>query len=110
LWHLYLFYDILASIGRRTFNIGQAILVNRWLREKRGIAMGFITGQGTGPFLFSLFASYLIVAYSWQTAFFVIGAMMAVGTTSATESMLQSRMAEPINLDLECTTRARSVS
>jgi predicted MFS family arabinose efflux permease len=32
-----------------------------------------------GPFLFSPFASYLIVAYSWQTAFFVIGVMMAVG-------------------------------
>jgi MFS family permease len=84
LWHLYLFYGILASVGRSTFNISYVILVNRWFQEKRGIAMGFImSGQGMGPFLFSPFASYLIVAYSWQTAFFVIGAMMAIGTLLA---------------------------
>jgi MFS family permease len=80
LWHLYVFYGILAAMGRSTFNISYVILVNRWFQEKRGIAMGYImSGQGMGPFLFSPFASYLIVAYSWQTAFFVIGAMMAVG-------------------------------
>jgi MFS family permease len=80
LWHFYLFYGVLAAMGRSTFNISYVILVNRWFQEKRGIAMGYImSGQGMGPFLFSPFASYLIVAYSWQTAFFVIGVMMAVG-------------------------------
>ncbi len=77
LWHLYVFYGILASMGRSTLNISYVTLVNRWFHEKRGIAMGFImSGQGMGPFLFSPFATSLIVAYSWRTAFFVIGAMM----------------------------------
>lgn len=77
LWHLYIFYGVLASMGRSTFNISYVTLVNRWFHEKRGIAMGFImSGQGMGPFLFSPFATSLIVAYSWRTAFFVIGAMM----------------------------------
>lgn len=77
LWHLYVFYGVLASMGRSTFMLSYVTLVNRWFHEKRGIAMGFImSGQGMGPFLFSPFATSLIVAYSWQTAFFVIGALM----------------------------------
>jgi sugar phosphate permease len=77
LWHLYVFYGVLASMGRSTFNISYVTLVNRWFYEKRGIAMGFImSGQGMGPFLFSPFATSLIVSYSWRRAFFVIGAMM----------------------------------
>jgi MFS family permease len=80
LWQLYLFYGVLASMGRSTFNLSYVTLVNRWFHEKRGIAMGVImSGQGMGPFLFSPFASYLIVTYNWETAFFVIGAMMAAG-------------------------------
>ncbi len=77
LWHLYVFYGVLASMGRSTFMISYVTLVNRWFHDKRGIAMGFImSGQGMGPFLFSPFATSLIVAYSWQTAFFVIGLLM----------------------------------
>ncbi len=77
LWQLYVFYGVLASMGRSTFNICYVTLVNRWFHEKRGMATGFITsGQGMGPFLFSPFATFLIVAYSWRTAFFVIGIMM----------------------------------
>ncbi|MCZ6876253.1 MAG: MFS transporter [bacterium] len=80
LWQFYLFYGLLASMGRSTFNLSYVILVNRWFHEKRGIAMGSITsGQGMGRFLFSPFASYLIVSYSLKTAFFDIGAMMAIG-------------------------------
>jgi MFS family permease len=77
LWHFYVFYGVLASMGRSTFNISYVTLINRWFHEKRGIAMGFImSGQGMGPFLFSPFATSLIVSYSWRTAFFVIGLMM----------------------------------
>lgn len=80
LWQLYVFYGVLASMGRSTFNISYMTLVNRWFHDKRGIAMGFImSGQGMGPFLFSPFAGYLIVTYNWETAFFVIGVMMAAG-------------------------------
>ncbi len=84
LWQLYLFYGVLASIGRSTFMISYVTLVNRWFHEKRGIAMGVImSGQGMGPFLFSPFATSLIVAYSWQTAFFVIGVLMLVAVAIA---------------------------
>lgn len=84
LWHLYVFYGVLASMGRSTFMISYVTLVNRWFHDKRGIAMGFImSGQGMGPFLFSPFATALIVAYSWQTAFFVIGMLMLVAVAIA---------------------------
>jgi sugar phosphate permease len=84
LWQLYLFYGVLASLGRSTFNISYVTLVNRWFQDKRGIAMGLImSGQGMGPFLFSPLATYLILAYSWQTAFFVIGLIMAIGIVIA---------------------------
>ncbi len=85
LWHLYLFYGVLASLGRSTFVISYVTLVNRWFHDKRGIAMGFImSGQGMGPLLFSPLATYLIVTYSWQAAFFVIGVFMAIGIIVAT--------------------------
>ena len=84
LWQLYLFYGVLASLGRSTFNISYVTLVNRWFQDKRGIAMGLImSGQGMGPFLFSPLATYLILTYSWQVAFFVIGLIMAIGIVVA---------------------------
>ncbi len=85
LWQLYLYYGVLASLGRSAFNISYITLVNRWFQDKRGIAMGFImSGQGMGPFLFSPLATWIILAYSLQTAFFVIGLVMAVGVVVAT--------------------------
>lgn len=84
LWQFYVFYGVLASMGRSTFNLSYVTLVNRWFHEKRGIAMGFImSGQGMGPFLFSPFAGYLIFTYSWKTAFVVIGVIMAAGVILA---------------------------
>jgi MFS family permease len=84
LWHLYFFYGVIAAMGRSTFNLSYITLVNRWFHEKRGIAMGLImSGQGMGPFLFSPLATAIILAYSWQTAFFVIGVAMAVVTVIA---------------------------
>ena len=80
LWHLYFFYGIIASLGRSTFVISYVTLVNRWFQEKRGIAMGIImSGQGVGPFLFSPIATSIIITYSWETAFFAIGIVMAIG-------------------------------
>ncbi len=84
LWQFYLFYGVLSSLGRSTFGLSYITLVNRWFQEKRGIAMGFImSGQGMGPLLFSPLATWLIITYSWRTAFFVIGIVMAAGVLVA---------------------------
>ncbi len=84
LWHLYVFYGVIASLGRSTFVISYVTLINRWFQEKRGIAMGVImSGQGVGPFLFSPIATSIIITYSWETAFFAIGVVMVIGVVIA---------------------------
>jgi predicted MFS family arabinose efflux permease len=65
LWQLYLFYGVLASLGRSTFNISYVTLVNRWCHGSRCALMlttflqaAFILWlmNAAAPIVFFLFA------------------------------------------------------
>lgn len=70
----YLWYGLLAALGRSTFIISTTTLITRWFEQRRGMAMGLMmAGNGIGPFIFSPLVTWLIVNWDWQTAFAVIG-------------------------------------
>lgn len=83
-WHLYLFYGILAGIGRSPLNVTLVSMISRWFSKHRGLAMGIVnSGTGAGSSLFTPFTTWLIVAFSWQDAYVVMAIMVWVLLTAA---------------------------
>jgi len=84
IWHLYLWYGVLAGVGRSPLNVTLVAMVSRWFSRHRGLAMGIVnSGTGAGSSLFTPFTSYLIVAFSWQDAYIVMAVMVWVFLTAA---------------------------
>ena len=83
-WHLYLWYGVLAGIGRSPLNVTLVSMISRWFSKHRGLAMGIVnSGTGAGSSLFTPFTSWLIVAFSWQEAYVVMAVMVWVLLTAA---------------------------
>jgi MFS family permease len=73
----YLWYGVVAALGRSTFFISTTTLVTRWFEYRRGMAMGLtMAGNGIGPFVFSPVVTWLIFRWDWQTAFVAISFTM----------------------------------
>jgi MFS family permease len=83
-WHLYLWYGVLAGIGRSPLNVTLVSMISRWFSKHRGLVMGIVnSGTGAGSSLFTPFTSWLIVAFSWQEAYVVMAVMVWVSLTAA---------------------------
>ena len=80
--HIAIFYAALA-VGRIMFssplNVGPATVVGRWFVRQRGRATGllFLSHSG-GMVVFPLVATWVSVAYGWETAWIVLGLMVYV--------------------------------
>ncbi len=73
----YLWYGVIAALGRSTFFISTTMLITRWFEHRRGMAMGLtMAGNGVGPFVFSPVVAWLIFRWDWQTAFIAISLTM----------------------------------
>jgi MFS family permease len=74
IWHLYLFYGVMAGLGNSSMNIIPTIAVSRWFLKAQGLAMGILnSGTGAGPAIFGPLAGYLIVTYGWQASYVILG-------------------------------------
>lgn len=80
--HIAIFYAALA-VGRIMFssplNVGPATVVGRWFVRQRGRATGllFLSHSG-GMVVFPLVATWVSVAYGWETAWIVLGLMVYI--------------------------------
>jgi MFS family permease len=74
LWHFFLAYGIIESIGMSgVFGIVTA-MVSRWFTRNRGLALGIVaSGSGLGTLLLVPGAERLIDAVEWSQSFFIIG-------------------------------------
>ncbi len=73
----YLWYGVVAALGRSTFFISTTTLVTRWFEQRRGMAMGLMmAGNGIGPFVFSPVVTWVIFRWDWQTAFVAVSVTM----------------------------------
>ena len=74
IWHLYLFYGILAGIGFSSIDVIALSTTARWFVKKRGIVTGLVkVGTGAGQLIAPLTASLLITGFGWRTSLVVIG-------------------------------------
>lgn len=99
--HIALFYAAMA-VGRIMFssplNVGAATLVGRWFVRQRGRATGllFLSHSG-GMIAFPLAATWISVAYDWQTAWIVLG-VMVYAIALAPAALLVAQRPEDVGL------------
>ncbi len=99
--HIAIFYTALA-IGRIMFssplNVGAATVVGRWFVRQRGRATGllFLSHSG-GMVAFPLVATWVSVAYGWQTAWIVLG-LMVYAIALAPAALLVAQRPEDVGL------------
>lgn len=99
--HIALFYAAMA-VGRIMFssplNVGAATVVGRWFVRQRGRATGllFLSHSG-GMVAFPLAATWVSVAYGWQTAWIVLG-IMVYAIALAPAALLVAQRPEDVGL------------
>lgn len=80
LMEIYIFYGVLIGAGFGFTGIAATTaLLSRWFIRRRGLALSIAaTGLGAGQMLLAPLTTLVIIQFSWQTAFVVVGAASAV--------------------------------
>lgn len=78
--YVYVVYGVIIGAGFGfSGHAAMTALISRWFDRRRGLALSIAsTGLGTGQLVLAPLASFIVITASWQTAFFVTGAMSAV--------------------------------
>ena len=99
--HIAVFYTALA-VGRIMFssplNLGASTVVARWFVRKRGSATGLLfLSHSSGMVVFPLVATWVSMAYGWQTAWVVLGLMVYI-IALAPAALLVTQRPEDVGL------------
>ena len=99
--HIAVFYTALA-VGRIMFssplNLGASTMVARWFVRRRGPATGLLfLSHSSGMVVFPLVATWVSMAYGWQTAWVVLGLMVYV-IALAPAALLVAQRPEDVGL------------
>ena len=79
LWQLYLLYSLLVGIGISGTDVVLLSTIARWFVRLRGRMSGVLkVGTGVGMLVMPLFTNWLITAFGWRTALFVMGIVVLI--------------------------------
>jgi MFS family permease len=80
LWQIYILYGVLASFGLAAASpVLATSIVGHWFTHKRGLAMSLATsGSAFGQLLIVPIATWIMLATSWQTAYWVLAVTLLV--------------------------------
>lgn len=78
LWHLFLLFGMLGSVGLVSTLMPLVVTVTRWFDQRQGLALGMAQAFNTGTFLISPLAALLVTDYGWQKALLVLGGLALV--------------------------------
>jgi len=79
LWQLYLLYSLLVGIGISGTDVVLLSTIARWFVRLRGRMSGVLkVGTGVGMLVMPLFSNWLITAFGWRTALFVMGVVVLI--------------------------------
>lgn len=74
LWEFYLYFGVLAGIGRAAGRAPLLSAVNQFFNKRKGLAMGItLSGTGVGTLLFPPLVRYVITLADWRVAFYLLG-------------------------------------
>lgn len=97
IWHLYLFFGVVISIGVNTIGFGPHVaLIPKWFIRRRGLASGLaLSGVGMGAMVVAPLSEYIIEALGWRFAFLILAGIIFVVVVPAT-ALLQRRSPEEV--------------
>ena len=78
LWHLFLLFGLLGSVGLVSTLMPLVVTVTRWFDQRQGLALGMAQSFNTGTFLISPLAALMVTNYGWQKALLVLGGLALV--------------------------------
>ncbi|HLZ02736.1 MAG TPA: MFS transporter [Bradyrhizobium sp.] len=74
LWQFQLTFGGLIGVAAGSFYAPMVAVASAWIEKNRSLAVALVSaGMGVAPLTVAPSASYLITAYDWRTAMFVIG-------------------------------------
>jgi len=74
LWEFYLYFGVLAGIGRAAARAPLLSAVFQFFSRRKGLAVGItLSGTGIGTLAFPYLARYVISLSDWRTTFLVMG-------------------------------------
>jgi len=72
-WHLYVFYGLITSVGLGGIDVIPLSTVSRWFLKRRGMMSGIIkVGTGVGMFIMPFFINWLLNKHGWRSSFTVL--------------------------------------
>ncbi len=90
IWQLYLYLGLLTGIGASSM-VPMLSSVPRWFVQRRTVMVGIISaGGGAGGLVLPLISAWLIGAYSWQTAYLILGSFYLGITIIAAQFLRRS--------------------
>jgi len=90
-WHLYLFYGLIAALGMSTAYIPCNTTVVKWFQRKRGLALGLASsGSSCGILTCPPLASILIARWGWRPVYLSFGVVILVFLNILARFMVRS--------------------
>ena len=74
----FIVYGLLAAVGYSTTTLmTNSVLISKWFKEKKGLALGIsTTGFPLGPLVFAPLIGYLILKFDWRWTVFGLGLLL----------------------------------
>jgi sugar phosphate permease len=95
LWHLYVVFVFIGFGLMCGTIIPCALLISNWFVSRRGMAMGgAFVGTSVGGMVMSPIANWIILNYSWRTAFVLAGLEILVLVTPVILLVIRTRPSE----------------
>lgn len=86
LWHFYIIYGLMVSIGMSGTFVPLTTTVTRWFVKRRGLMTGLLlSGVGAGAVFAPPVLNWLISVYGWRTAFVIVGGSSLVIMVAASQ-------------------------
>jgi MFS family permease len=96
LWHLYLFFIILAfTMTSGPAPVPYGVVISHWFNRHRGLALGLsMMGIGIGSVVVPIFSQHLISAFGWRAAFAIFGGAVLILPLPVIAVLLQNDPAQ----------------
>jgi MFS family permease len=91
LWHLFLLFGMLGSVGFVSTLMPLVVTVTRWFDQRQGLALGLAQSFQIGTFVISPLVAWLVTNYGWQQAFLVLGVLALVVIVPLTAFIRESQ-------------------
>ncbi|MFC1874340.1 MFS transporter [Chloroflexota bacterium] len=91
LWHIYLFWGVVFSLGMSAIGFVPCnAVVSRWFVRKRATALGIVQAGGRESFVISPLTQFLIMTFGWRNTYVVFAAMATIIIVSIAQFLRHS--------------------